>query len=181
MTGEWTIADAHRDVRTTFLGGFPGQMVSGLIWLGSSALTTWVSLGAGILALVVGGMFIFPLAQLVLRLMGRRASLAPGNPMKNLAIQSAVIIPVLFPLVGAATLPRREWFDPAMALVVGAHYFPFVSLYGMRMFLVLGGIMCAVAVFVATSAPACGQAIGWFTGALLIVFAFVGRRLAETR
>jgi hypothetical protein len=180
MPGEWTIADAQRDVRTTFLGGFPGQLVSGALWLASSALTTWVSARAGILALAVGGIFIFPLVQLLLKIMGRRASLEPGNPMKSLATQSAIIIPVLFPLVGAATLYRREWFYPAMALVVGAHYFPFGFLYGMRMFLVLGAIMCAVAVLVAASVPAYADAIGWFTGALLVGFAFVGRRLVET-
>ena len=127
MSTEWTIAAAQREVRTTFLGGFPGQLVSGVIWLGSSALTTWVSLTAGIVTLVVGGMFIFPLTQLLLRIMGRRASLAAENPMQNLAIQAAVIIPTLFPLVGAATLYRREWFYPAMALVVGTHYFPLSS------------------------------------------------------
>ena len=33
MASEWTIADAQRDVRTTFLGGFPGQLVSGALWL----------------------------------------------------------------------------------------------------------------------------------------------------
>ena len=180
MTGEWTIADAQRDVRTTFLGGCVGQWVSGSIWLVSSALTAWVSLTAGMLALIVGGLFIFPITQSLLRAMGRRASLAPGNPMSALAIQSAIIIPVLFPRVAAAVLRRREWFYPAMALVVGAHYFPFVFLYGMRMFLVLGGIMCVAAAFVGISAPAYGHTIGWFTGAWLIAFAFIGRRLAET-
>lgn len=180
MAGPWTIADAQRDVRTKFLGGFPGGLVAGGLWLVSSALTTWVSARAGILALMVGGIFIFPLTQLVLKIMGRRASLEPGNPMESLATQTAVIIPVLFPLVGATTLYRREWFYPAMALVVGAHYFPFVFLYGMRMFLVLGAIMCAAAVFVATSMPAYADAIGWFTGLLFVVFAFIGRRLVET-
>ena len=32
MNGDVTVADAQRDVRTTFLG-FPGQMVSGALWL----------------------------------------------------------------------------------------------------------------------------------------------------
>jgi hypothetical protein len=64
-----TIAEAQRDVRTTFLGGFPGQLVSGLIWLASAALATWSSHKAAILALAVGGIFIFPLTQLLLRLL----------------------------------------------------------------------------------------------------------------
>jgi hypothetical protein len=37
--------------------------------------------------LVVGGMFIFPLTQLLLRLMGRPASLPKGHPMNVLAMQ----------------------------------------------------------------------------------------------
>jgi hypothetical protein len=135
-----------------------------------------VSPRSGILALVVGGMLIFPLAQLVLRLMQRRASLEPGNPMKDLARQTAFIIPVLFPLVAVASLHRLEWFYPAMALVVGAHYLPFAFLYGMRMFLALGGVLCVVAVLIGSTLPAYGIAVGWFAGSVLILFAFIGRR-----
>ena len=179
MNGDVTLADAQRDVRATFLGGFPGQLVSGALWLLSAGATTWVSPRSGVIALVVGGIFIFPLAQLTLKMMGRRASLQPGNPMKDLAMQAALIIPALFPLVGAATLHRLEWFYPAMAMVVGAHYFPFAFLYGMRMFLVLGGMMWAVALAVGSSAPVFGIGVGWVTGAVLIVFAFIGRRIAD--
>lgn len=179
MTGDVTVAEAQHDVRATFLGGFPGQLVSGAVWLASAGLTTWVSPRSGVITLVVGGMFIFPLAQLALWVMGRRTSLQPGNPMRELAMQAALIIPALFPLVGAATLHRLEWFYPAMTIVVGAHYFPFAFLYGMRMFLVLGGIMCAVALAVGSSAPAFGIGVGWFTGVVLIVFAFIGRRIAD--
>ena len=58
------VADAQRDVRLTFMGGFPGQTVSGAIWLLSAALGTWASPRMAILVLVVGGVFIFPLTQL---------------------------------------------------------------------------------------------------------------------
>ena len=181
MSRDVSVAEAQADVRSTFLGGFPGQLVSGSLWLLSAALTTWLSARSGILALVVGGMFIFPLAQLVLRLMRRRASLQPGNPMSGLAMQTAFIIPALFPLVGAVALYRLEWFYPAMAVVVGAHYLPFTFLYGMRLFLALGGILIAAALVIGTSAPAYGTAIGWFTGAVLVVFAFIGRRQVGAR
>ena len=76
MSAELTITQAQRDVRTTFLGGFGGQLVSGLLWLISAALATWNSPRVGIVTLVVGGMFIFPLTLLTLRLMGR----PPGLP-----------------------------------------------------------------------------------------------------
>lgn len=173
-----TLAAAQRDVRATFLGGFPGGLVSGSVWLISAALTTWVSAGAGVVALVVGGMFIYPMTQLALRLMGRRASLPSGSPMNALAMQIAFVVPALLPLVGAAALSRVDWFYPAMALVVGAHYLPFATLYGMRAFLALAVLMCAAAAF-GLANPRLGLAVGWLTGAMLIVFGFVGRRIVE--
>jgi hypothetical protein len=72
------ISDAQRDVRNVFLGGFPGQLVSSLVWLVSAVLATWQSPKSAIIALVAGGFFIFPLTQLLLRLMGRPASLPTG-------------------------------------------------------------------------------------------------------
>src|SRR5688500_12958240 len=35
------IADAQRDVRSTFLGGSVGQLVSAVLWAASAALATW--------------------------------------------------------------------------------------------------------------------------------------------
>ncbi len=39
------ILEAQREMRSAFLGGFAGQLVSGLIWLIAAALGTWVSPG----------------------------------------------------------------------------------------------------------------------------------------
>jgi hypothetical protein len=174
-----TIHEAQRDVRLTFLGSFPGQFVSGLLWLASAALTVAVSPRAGMLTLVVAGMFIFPLSQLVLRLMGRRASLPAGHPMNALAMQIAFTLPLSLPLVAAATLHRAAWFHPAMMIVLGAHYLPFTFLYGKRSFLVLAGVLLAAgyALGLARGLPA---ALGaWVTGVALLVFAFVALAAAR--
>ncbi len=40
---------------------------------------------------------------------------------------------VTLPLVAAATLYRLGWFYPAFMIVLGAHYFPFAFLYGLRL------------------------------------------------
>jgi hypothetical protein len=48
------ISDAQRDVRTTFLGGFAGQLVSSLVWFLSAALATWYSSTSAIAVLVLG-------------------------------------------------------------------------------------------------------------------------------
>lgn len=54
------VREAQREVRKTFRGGFMGQLVSGVLWLGSAALATWGTPRQAILLLVVGGFFIFP-------------------------------------------------------------------------------------------------------------------------
>src|SRR6516165_6498159 len=99
-----TVADAQREVRTVFLGGSVGQVVSGAIWLLSAGLSTWVGTREGIIALVVGGMFIYPLTQLVLRLLGRPWALPRDNPLRQLGIQVAFTVPLTLPVVGGAAL-----------------------------------------------------------------------------
>jgi hypothetical protein len=83
------ISDAQRDVRTVFLGGFAGQLVSSMVWFLSAALATWYSTKTAALVLMFGGMFIFPLTPLLLRLRGGPYSLAKGHPMNGLAVQIA--------------------------------------------------------------------------------------------
>jgi hypothetical protein len=174
-----TIADAQRDVRTFFLGGFAGQLVSGLVWFASAALATWASPRAAILMLVFGGMLIFPLTQLTLRLMGRPASLPKGHPMNALAIEIAFIVPLCLPLIGAAALHHLSWFYPAFMIVVGAHYLPFTFLYGMRQFLVLGALLIGAGVLLGLYLPSSFSLGAWIAAPLLLLFAFTGRSVAD--
>lgn len=63
-----------------------------------------------------------------------RASAGPpgaGNPLGPLGMQVAFIIPCSYPVIGAAVLHNVNWFYPAFMVIVGAHYLPFVFLYGM--------------------------------------------------
>jgi hypothetical protein len=161
-------------VRTTFLGGFAGQLVSSVIWFLSSASYTWLSFKTGALVLVVGGFFIFPLTQLLLRFMGRPFSL-PGHPMNGLAMQVAFTLPLTLPLVYIATLYRQSLFYPALMIVLGAHYLPFVFLYGMRQFAVLAALLISFGVFIGLYLPKATTLGGWVTATALLAFAFIGR------
>lgn len=172
-----TVADAQRDVRTTFVGGFFGQTVSGVLWLASAALATWGSTRAAVLTLLAGGFFIFPLTTLALRLSGRPAGLPKGHPFGTLGWQVAFILPLTLPLVGAAALYRLEWFYPAFMIALGAHYFPFAFLYGMRMFLPLGGILVGGGFALGRYGLGGFTTGAWLTGALLLAFALLGRML----
>jgi hypothetical protein len=173
------VSEAQREVRLTFLGGFPGQAVSGILWLLSAALGSAGRIRFAMLVLAVGGMFIFPLTMLLLRATGRRASLGAANPLGGLAMQIAFTIPLSLPLVGAATLHRQDWFYPAFMVVVGAHYLPFVFLYGMWSFAVLAALLIGCGVWIGLTMPAGFSTGAWVTGALLLAFAFVGLMIAR--
>lgn len=171
------LIDCQREMRSAFLGGFAGQLVSGLIWLVAAALATSLSPGAGMAALFFGSMGIFPLTQLMVRLLGRPGKVSPENGLWSLGSQVAFTVPLNFLLVGAATLYRENWFFPAAMVVVGAHYLPFITLYGMKMFGILAGLLVVSGAGLALYGPDIFSLGGWATAFLLISFAFIGRYL----
>jgi len=111
----------------------------------------------------------------MLRLMGSPARVSDGNRLWGLGSQTAFTVPINFLLVGAATLYREEWFFPAAMIVVGTHYLPFITLYGMKMFGVLAAILVVSGIGLALYVPHIFGLGGWFTGIMLISFAFIGR------
>jgi Family of unknown function (DUF7010) len=172
------IQDAQLEVRTVYIGGFWGQFVSSLIWLASAALGTWAAPKAAVLTVVIGGFFIFPLTQLALRLSGRRAWVSGENPFNSLAMQIAFVLPFSMLLLVPVGLYRLNWFFPALMILVGAHYLPFASLYGIRMFLFLSGILIAMGVVVALYFSGTFSLGAWIAGLTLFVFAWIGRSMA---
>lgn len=172
------IPESQKEMRQAFLGGFAGQLVSGIIWLVSSAISMLVSPGYGMAALFFGSMGIFPLTQMLLRLMGLPAKVSNNNGLWPLGAQVAFTVPLNFLLVGAATLYRPEWFFPAAMIVVGSHYLPFITLYGMKIFGVLAAVLVAGGAVIALYGPPVFSLGGWFTGAILVIFAFIGRAIA---
>lgn len=172
-----SLLDSQREMRSAFLGGFAGQLVSGVIWLIASALSLLLKPTAGMAALFFGSMGIFPLTQLIVRLMGRPGKVSPENGLWKLGSQVAFTVPLNFLLVGAATLYRAEWFFPAAMIVVGSHYLPFITLYGMKLFGILAGLLVVSGAMLALYGPQIFSLGGWFTGMVLIVFAFAGRYL----
>jgi len=165
---------AQAEVRSVYMGGFPGQIVSALLWGVAAALGTWSAPRHAIAALVVGGVFIYPLSQLPLRMAGHRASLDVNNQFGQLAMQIALTIPLSLPAIAAATRYRLNWFFPAFMVVVGAHYLPFVLLYGMWEFAMLAGVLVGGGGAVGLFAPSLFSLGGWLTAAMLFVFAFIG-------
>ena len=173
------ISDAQYEMRTRFVGGFYGQLVSGVLWLVSASLAVWNSPRAAIVAIVVGGFFIFPLTELLVRLGGERAVLSSTNSLRYLGMQVAFVLPLSMPLLLPVSLYRLNWFYPALMILLGAHYLPFVTLYGMRMFTALAALLVGGGLVVAMYWSGSFSAGAWFTGATLLVFAGVGKATAD--
>ena len=109
-----------------------------------------ISPRTAIIELAFGGFFIFPITQLLLRISGRRSSLSRENPLGHLAMQIAFTVPIGMLLLVPITQLNLNLFYPALLVIVGAHYLPFIFLYGMRIFgalaviLVGGGVVIAM-------------------------------------
>ena len=172
------VKQAQADMRRAFVGGATGQFVSGVLWLASAAFMSFGEVRTGVLVLVVGGFFIFPLTQLVLRALGHPGRAAPGNPLNALGMQVAFVVPLCLPLVGAAALHELNWFYPAFMIVVGAHYLPFVTLYGMRVYAGLAAVLVSSGLMLGLYLRSSLAFGGWLTGAVLVAFSVLGRRIA---
>lgn len=175
------ILQAQKDVRETFMGGFAGQLVSAVIWGASAAACTWHSLRLGEEVVICGGFFIFPLTQLLLRLMGHAYALPKGHPMNALGIQVAFTLPLTLPLVIAIGALHPAWFYPALMITLGAHYLPFIFMYGMWQFGALATALIASGVAIGMYVPTPVSLGAWLTAALLLAFALVGRRVARNQ
>ena len=172
------VKDAQREMRYVYIGGFWGQLTFSILWLISAALGTWVTPRMSILTVVIGGFWIFPIVKLLLRLSGRPTSVSRQNPFNALAIQVAFVLPFSMLLLFPVALYRLNWFFPALMVLVGAHYLPFASLYGMRIFLFLAGVLMASGSVIALRFSGLFSMGAWVTGACLFVFAWIGRSIA---
>lgn len=90
-------------------------------------------------------------------------------------MQVAFTLPLSMLLLVPVPEFRLNYFYPALAVLLGAHYLPFTFLYGMRMFIPLSAILIAGGVATIYLVPGSFTACGWFAGVTLLVFAWLGR------
>jgi hypothetical protein len=167
------LSEAQRESRTVYLGGSVGQFVSGLIWLVSATVATVTEPKIGFWTLAIGGAAIFPLTQALIRLSGRKTSLSKENPLGSLAMQIAFTVPLVLPVAVAAAFYQLGWFYPGCLIIVGAHYLPFMFLYGMKTFGVLASAMLVAGFAIGTQVPQQVVLGGWVGGGILLAFAGV--------
>jgi hypothetical protein len=127
-------------MRAAYQGGAPGVLISGLAWLAADVAWRLEDGFIAFLVLLVAGMLIFPLSLLVARLF-RAPPVSKDNALKKLAIEAT--FPLFAGLLIALILaPHDHQLALAVvAIVIGARYFAFATLYRERIYWLLGGAL----------------------------------------
>ena len=109
---------------------------------------------------------------------GRPVRVSRENPLHSLGMQVAFVLPFSMLLLVPVCLYNLNLFFPALLILLGAHYLPFATLYGMRMFLFLAGILLAAGVLTAHYFSQTFSVGAWIGGLTLFIFAWIGRSIA---
>ncbi|UFK98249.1 DUF7010 family protein [Kaistella faecalis] len=137
--------NAQHDMRTGYGYGASGVFSSGLVWLCAAAAVLRYEVNTGIWTLIIGGMMIFPLSMLIGKLAGISGSHTNGNPLGRSAMEGTVWMIMSIPLAYGLSMVKPEWFFQGMLLIIGGRYLTFSSLYGMRAYWLLGGLLAVAA------------------------------------
>lgn len=167
------VAAAQAEVRRVYAGGFPGLLLSSVVWLVSATLGTWWSWSAAMWSLVLGGAFIFLALELFLRFIGHNPALNPQNPLNPLTFQLVALLPMLLPLVVAAFVSRPDWLYPAFMMALGAHFLPFMFLFGLWQFGALGMLLAFSGVAFGFAPGESFVVAGWYGAVVQSLFAFM--------
>ena len=138
-----SISQAQKDMRTGYGNGALGILVSGSVWLTSAIVASQVSDQHAIWTLLIGGTLIFPLSILFAKLAKISGKHAVGNPLGSLALEGTVLMIMCIPIAFVISLQQSSWFFNAMLLIIGGRYLTFNSIYGIKLYWILGALLGA--------------------------------------
>ena len=139
--------EAQKDMDFSYFGGGTGVLVSGLVWFLAGLVAIMYSNQTSMLTLFIGGMFIYPLSLLLTKALKRPASHNPKNPLGKLALESTIILFVGLFLAFIVAKIQAEWFYPIMLMIIGVRYLIFNTLYGLKIYWVLGAVLMLSGMF----------------------------------
>ena len=169
---DMSIAEAQADMRHAYYSGGAGILASAIAWSVAAAIAISGSSQQAIWALLVGGMLIHPFGLLICKLLRTSGAHTKGNPLGQLAGASTFWLIFSLPLAYALGLQNPGWFFAAMLLVIGGRYLVFATLYGMRLYWMLG-LSLALAGFALATLSAPAYAIAGAGAALEMGFAAI--------
>lgn len=135
------LKEAQADMRVGYMNGSIGVIVSGMIWLASGFIAVFDTSSHAIWALLIGGVFIFPISAVIEKVLGQRGSHAKGNPLGTLAMEGTIWMIMCLPLAYGLSNLRPEWFFQGMLIIIGGRYLTFSTIYGLKLYWILGALL----------------------------------------
>ena len=170
--------DYHTEIRLSYLGGFSILLVEGFVWILAGVLGVLISVKIGILTIIIGGTFFYPLGQLV-QLLLKRPNIRKENTLNALFTQIGLIIPFSFPVIFMVTNENENLFFPALTVIVGAHFLPFVYAYKMKTYWLLASLLVVGGSFFGFMMQESFDYCAYYTGSMLLLFAILNRYLTQ--
>ena len=173
--GQMNIEEAQLDFRRAYVGGAPGVLVSGFVWLTAAIVTEGHGVARGFMVLFIGGIFIHPVSTFLCRSLFRRSKEDAGNALAGAALEGTVAM--IGGLIASwLFIPlRADYVFAVAAIAAGTRYALFRTIYGDRLFWVLAGLMSGLGLlaifgrFASVSSPAFAVAgIELFFGGLVL-------------
>lgn len=140
------IEDAQKDMRTAYLDGGSGVLVSGIVWLVSGILAIYTTAQITILVFFFGGMLIHPLGIVLDKLFKRTGKHQKENPFGKLALESTILLFIGLFIAYVIFQQVPNWFFPVMLMIIGGRYLIFQTIYGLKVYWALGGVLIAAGV-----------------------------------
>ncbi|MBX3174377.1 MAG: hypothetical protein KF709_08180 [Gemmatimonadaceae bacterium] len=164
------VASAQVELRASYLNGGPGAIVSGIVWLVAALASSRAGVPTGFVFLFFGGMTIFPISALLVRVVFRR------DPPSVTNIGGRTVTETVFPMLAGflaawLLLPYRpELVFPLSAIAVGAHYFGFRTAYGDVVYWVIAAVLCGVGLGSIFMGMPSGATVPYVVAAIEVVF-----------
>lgn len=136
-----TIRQSQHDMRLGYAAGTIGIFVSGTVWLVAALTSISGSPKQAIWVLLIGGALIYPLSVLLSKAVGVKGQHHPQNPLGGLAMEGTFFMLMCIPLAYVLSFQQAEWFFQGMLLIIGGRYLTFATLYGTRLYWLLGGAL----------------------------------------
>jgi len=170
--------DYHKEIRHSYLGGYSILIIEGFFWILAGIFWEFLSFKTGILLIIISGTFFYPLSQL-LQIVLKRPKIKKENPLNLLFTQIGLIIPFSFPVIFLVTKENVNMFFPALTIIAGAHFLPFVYAYKLNTYWILASLLVIGGIIFGFVFPDNYIYCAYYTGILLLLFAIINRYVTK--
>ncbi len=165
--------DFHTELRRTYVGAAPHTLCVGLLWIISGIIANYTTKEFTIIFFFFACGVNFPLGELLRKFLKVHDVLSKENDLPKMFTYLSFTIPLSIPIVYMACKFNINWFFPAFAVLIGAHYLPFIWAYRMPTFGILAALLISIGVLCVLKFSNSFPMAAYMTGSSMILFAII--------